>query len=398
MRIKFFKKRLVLLLGIALLAGESLSSAAAFAEGSASAARDVMRFDLIGHEMKISLSDGSASLDGQPFKMSAPVRRAGSLYVPLKALSGSGAASSVLWDSSKRQARVVTRWGEFRFRAGSTLIYDAEDKALPAETYTIPAPLLIKGALYIPVRALPLLGVSTGMSNGRLVWGWSDKKVEVLQTFWETGEEQAVFTVLYDKRLYAPSALSALGAGSWNGEVRSQIVGKDIALNGSLYNRIRMSVKLEPGINPLEISSSGMAAAGIRVRYNPVDPALIPVSLTEAGAKALTLTSPSGGYLELKAGQSITVAGRVAEAPEHPVQQLKLVIQRYKPDGGDVMQDFKTVAAQDCPVKDGAFSGTVTLKDPGSYRIYINAPTFSVLPSEGEATENWGAITAEVSE
>ncbi|MBY9080145.1 hypothetical protein KIH86_26695 [Paenibacillus sp. HN-1] len=395
---KFFTQRLALLLGITLLVGGSLSSATASADGSVSAVQDVMKFELIRHELKISLSDGSASLDGQPFKTAAPVRSAGSLYVPLRALSGSGAASSALWDSSKHQARVVTNWGEFRFRAGSTLIYDAQDKAMPAETYTIPAPLLIKGAMYIPVRALPLLGISSGMSSGRLVWGWSDKKAEVLQPFWETGEAQAVFTVLYDKRLYTPSTLSALGAGAWNDEVRSQIVGKDISLNGALYNRLQVSVKLEPGINPLEISSPGMGAGGIRVRYNPVDPSLVPVSLTEAGTKALTVTSPSGGYLELKAGQSFTVAGRVADIPEYPVTQLKLVIQRYEPDNKDVMQDFKRVAAQNCPVKDGAFSGTITLKDPGSYRIYINAPTFSVLPSEGEATESWGAITVEVSE
>ncbi|NGM85008.1 hypothetical protein G5B47_21645 [Paenibacillus sp. 7124] len=357
---------------------------------------DAVRFDLIKHEMRINLSGGEASLDGKAVKAATPIKRNGRLYVPMRSLGESGAVSSVAWNSAKRQVRVVSRREELNFRIGSTRVYDGQGKALPAENFTIPAPLLIGGTAYVPVRSLTLFGLTAGTENGQLFWRWSEKKAQVLQPYWETGEDEAVFTVLYAKELYTPGAGSSIGSGAWNSS--RKIVGKDIYLDGSLYNRIQLSVPLDPGINPVEISSIGMAAAGIRIRRNVSDPSVIPVNITEDGKEFLTLDSPASGYLKLKSGDSFTISGKVINPPNLAIGKLTVTIQRYVPDAEDVIKDFTTVSTKEIPVKNGTFSGSVTLPRSGSYRISVNGLTYTTFPGHGPASVTWANLSAEVAE
>ncbi|MFD1773823.1 copper amine oxidase N-terminal domain-containing protein [Paenibacillus rhizophilus] len=381
-------------------AGSEAAVPAAPAQTASGAANstDVVRFDLIKHEMKINLSGGNASLDGKAVKAATPVKRNGRLYVPLRALGESGAVSSVAWNSTKRQVRVVTRWGEFNFRIGSTRVYDGQGKALPAENFTIPAPLLINGTAYVPVRALTFFGLAAGTADGQLFWRWSEKKEQVLKPYWETGEDQAVFTVLYAKELYAPGAASPIGSGTWVSSVGRKIVEKDIRLDGSLYNRIQLSVPLAPGINTIEISSMGMATAGIRIRRNVSDPSAIPVNITEDGKGFLTLESPASGYMKLKSGDSFTISGKVINPPNLAIDKLTVTIQRYVPDAADVIRDFTTVSTKEISVKNGTFSSTVTLDQPGSYRIYVKGLTYTTFPGHGPASVTWANLSAEVAE
>ncbi|WP_025688911.1 copper amine oxidase N-terminal domain-containing protein [Paenibacillus zanthoxyli] len=375
----------------------AVPAASVLTASGAVSSTDAVRFDLIKHEMRINPSGGEASLDGKAAKVAAPIKRNGRLYVPLRALGESGAVSSVAWNSAKRQVRVVSRREELNFRIGSIRVYDGQGKALPAENFTIPAPLLVGGTAYVPVRTLAFFGLSAGTENGQLFWRWSEKKVQVLQPYWETGEDQAVFTVLYAKELYAPGAGSPIGSGVWFSLVR-KIVGKDISLDGSLYNRIQLSMPLEPGINPVEISTMGMAAAGIRIRRNVSDPSAIPVNITDEGKGFLTLESPASGYLKLKSGDSFTISGKVINSPNLAINKLTVMIQRYVPDAGDIRKDFTTVSTKEIQVKNGMFSGSVTFSQSGSYRIYVNGLSYSTFPGHGPDSVTWANLSAEVVE
>ncbi|AIQ10836.1 stalk domain-containing protein [Paenibacillus durus] len=372
-------------------------AASALTASGAVSSTDAVRLNLIKHEMRINLSGGEASLDGKAVKAATPVKRNGRLYVPLRALGESGAVSSVDWNSAKRQVRVVSRRAELNFRIGSIRVYDRQGKALPAENFTIPAPLLVGGTAYVPVHALAFFGLSAGTENGQLFWRWSEKKTQVLQPYWETGEDQAVFTVLYAKELYAPGAGSPIGSGVWFSSV-GKIVGKDISLDGSLYNRIQLSMPLEPGINPVEISSIGMAAAGIRIRRNVSDPSAIPVNITEEGKEFLTLESPAGGYLKLKSGDSFTISGKLINPPNLAINKLTVTIQRYVPDARDIRKDFTTVSTKEIPVKNGMFSRSVTFSQSGSYRIYVNGLSYTTFLGYGPDSVTWANLSAEVAE
>ncbi|CAI6063345.1 stalk domain-containing protein [Cohnella sp. JJ-181] len=414
-----FAKRSWLALAAALVAlsasalSPSATAAAAAAGGQAAdpdtpvlitdPAPDVARLDLIRHEMKIKLDGSGATLDGKTIATAKPILKEGRVYVALRTLSQSGAVSAIAWDPKLKQVRVAANakinpgLTELNFRIGSERVYDADGNMLPELFYTAPKPFLANGVAYVPVKALTWLGLSAATADGQVVWKWSEKVGQVLRASWETNESETTFTVLYRKELYAPQLLASLGAGSWAGGTDgSQIVAKDIEMDGNLYNRIRFTAKLHPGINILQAAPVGSSGAEFKVVRHVGDPSAVPVNLTEEARTYLKVEAPAAGFVETKAGTPIAIAGKVSDPHNRGFDKLTVVIQKYAPQGsGFAHQVYETAGKQEMAIKDGAFSGTITLKDAGSYWIAINSPAYIPFPESGLSSTQWADFFVE---
>lgn len=365
-------------------------------------APDAARLDLVRHELTLRLDGGGATLDGKGIKTAKPILRDGRVYVALRTLGQSGALSTVAWDPQRKAIHVEPNpdisLGLFgmTFRIGSDQVYDAGGTQ-PLSLST-PKPFLAGGVAYVPVKAMSWLGMSATSANGKVTLNWSEKPVQVLTPSWETSEEQTTFTMLYRKELYAPQVLASLGTGAWGGGTDgSQIVEKDIAIGGQLYNRIQFTVRLHPGINVLQAAPLGMNGAEFKVVRRIDDPSAEPVRYTEFGKEFLTVTAPASGFVETTAGTPIAVSGQVAVPEGQNFDKVTVIIQKYMPEGaGFAHQVYETVGSQDIEIKDGAFAGIITLKEAGSYWIAIDSPAYIPYPETGLGATKWAEFFAEV--
>lgn len=408
----FRKRHWLVLTAFAALSASALSPAAAAATQAANPATpvlvtdpapDVARLDLVRHEMRIRLDGSGATLDGRAVQTAKPILKDGRVYVALRTLSQSGAVSAIAWDAKKKQVHVTANAKinpglmEIDFRIGSDRVYDGQGNQLP-DYYTTPKPFLANGVAYVPVKALTWLGLSAATANGEVVWKWSEKLAQVLQASWETNEAQTTFTVLYRKELYAPQLMASFGAGAWvGGSDGSQVVAKDIEIGGNLYNRIRFTARLHPGINILRAAPVGTSGAEFKVVRHVDDPSVVPVGLTDEGKGYLTVTGPSSGFLETKAGMPIAISGKVDDSNNRGFDKVTVVIQKYESKGsGYAHQVYEAIGRQDIAIKNGAFSGSITLKEAGSYWIAINSPAYLPFPESGLASTQWADFFVEV--
>ncbi|MDG0811083.1 hypothetical protein [Cohnella rhizosphaerae] len=352
-------------------------------------APDVARLDLARHEMKIALDGSGAMLDGKSIATAKPILKDGRVYVALRTLSQSGAVSA--------NAKINPGLTALNFRIGSDHVYDGEGNMLPPDFYTTPKPFLANGVAYVPVKALAWLGLSAATADGQVVWQWSEKTAQVMRASWDTNEAETTFTVLYRKELYAPQLMASTGAGSWSGGTDgSQVVAKDIEIDGNLYNRIRFTAQLHPGINILQAAPAGSSGAEFKVVRHVDDPSALPVNLTEEAQGYLTVEAPASGFVKTKAGMPIPVAGKVGDPHNLGFDKVTLVIQKYAPRGsGFAHQVYETVGTQDIAIKDGSFSGSIALKETGSYWIAINSPAKIPFPGSGLASVRWAEFFVE---
>lgn len=366
-------------------------------------APDVARLDLVRHEMKIKLNGSGATLDGKAMATAKPILKDGRVYVALRTLSQSGAVSAIAWDPKLKQVRVEANakinpgLTGLNFRIGSERVYDGEGNMLQADYYTAPKPFLANGVAYVPVKALTWLGLSAATADGEVVWKWSEKPAQVMRASWDTNEAETTFTVLYRKELYAPQLMASTGAGSWaGGSDGSQVVAKDIEIDGNLYNRIRFTAQLHPGINILQAAPVGSSGPEFKVVRHVDDPSAVPVNLAEEAQSYLTVEAPTSGFVETKAGTPIAVAGKVSDPHKLGFDKVTVVIQKYAPQGsGFAHQVYETVGEQDIAIKDGAFSGSITLKEAGSYWIAINSPAYIPFPESGLSATRWADFFVE---
>ncbi|MFD2330744.1 stalk domain-containing protein [Cohnella sp. GCM10020058] len=365
-------------------------------------APDVARLDLLRHEMKIRLDGSGATLDGRAVATVKPILKDGRVYVALRTLSQSGAVSAISWDPKKKQVHVTANakinpgLTELNFRMGSDRLYDGEGNML-SDYYTAPKPFIANGVAYVPVKALTWLGLSAVTADGQVVWKWSEKLAQLIRDSWETNEAETTFTVLYRKELYAPQLMASTGAGSWSGGTDgSQVIAKDIEIDGNLYNRIRFTAQLHPGINILQAAPAGASGAEFKVVRHVDDPSAVPVNLTEEAQNYLAVEAPASGFVEAKAGTPIAVAGKVSDPHNLGFDKVTVVIQKYSPQGtGFAHQVYETVSKQDIAIKNGAFSGTITLKEAGSYWIAINSPAKIPFPGSGLVSMQWADFFVE---
>lgn len=368
-------------------------------------APDVARLDLVRHEMKIRLDGAGATIDGKAIQAARPILKDGRVYVALRTLSQSGAVTAISWDPKKKQVQVTANakinpgLTELNFRIGSDHVYDSEGNVLPPDYYTTPKPFLANGVAYVPVKALSWLGLSVATADGQVVWKWSEKQAQIMRGSWDTNEAETTFTVLYRKELYAPQLLASTGAGSWSGgSDGSQVLAKDIEIDGNLYNRIRFTAKLHPGINLLHAAPAGSSGAEFKVVRHVDDPSTVPVNLTEEAQSYLTVEAPMSGFVETKAGAQVAVAGKVKDPHSLGFDKVTVVIQKYAPQGtGFAHQVYETVGKKEIAIKNGAFSGSITLKEAGSYWIAILSPAKIPFPGSGLVSMQWADFFVEAS-
>jgi hypothetical protein len=356
---------------------------------------DVAKMYRVKHELKIALSGKNATLDGKKLDVDKPILREGRIYVPIRTLKQSGAADLVEWDSVKREVRVVMKstilpsWSELRYRIGSNKLYTAEGTALGDEI--IPAPFISGGRAYVPIRPLTYQGVAVSFENKVVSWSWSEKLLDLNQSKWTVDKEQTTFTMLYQKDMYPPYYMFSYGGGGWGG-VPGQVIEEDIALDGRLFNRIKFTVKLRPGVNPIELSAISSARQHVEITRTVADPSAVSIALTEEATGNTEITAPSQGYVKLKVGESLTVAGNILK--DNP-QFDQVTLSAYQYDS--TIYDFK--AAGDpviALIKDNKYSGTLKFDSPGTYWVSLLSPRYIPFIETGPLSTAWASLTVEV--
>ncbi|WP_161601269.1 stalk domain-containing protein [Paenibacillus luteus] len=358
---------------------------------------DVAKMYRIPHELTFELKGTKGLLDGKPINVDQPILRDGRVYVPVRTLKQSGAADVVEWNAAKREVRVVINkklmpsFGELRYRIGSNKIYSGDGTAFQQET--IPVPFISGGRAYVPIRPLNTYqGIAVALDKGVVTWNWSEKIIEVQQREWSTAEPQTTFTMLYQKDMNMPQFLSSLGPGGWGGSSSgSKIIEKDIKLDGRIYNRISLTAELHPGVNPLLLTavSAGEEYLAVYRKVNPSEP--IPVALTSDAEGYTKLTAPTQGYVKLKAGESLTIAGEVLQSG--PLfDEVTLRASKYEPAVHGYEEDFSVKS----PIKNNNYSGVLKFEKPGSYWVDLISPKYMRSIDLGPYGNRWAVIIVEV--
>ncbi|GAA0136322.1 hypothetical protein YSY43_31630 [Paenibacillus sp. YSY-4.3] len=360
-------------------------------------AGDIAKMYRIKHELKFNLQGTSATLDGKAVRADKPILKDGRVFVPLRTLQESGAAVSVTWDAKKREAQVVMKpqlapnWQELSFRIGSDQIYLPGGGTISDEK--IPKPFLANGRTYIPVKPLAWLGVTASLDQGTVTWNWSEKIIEVLTPSWETGNETAKFSMLYQEEMYPPQFLFSFGSGAWGGGT-GRVTAKGISQDGRLYNRMEFEAELRPGINPLKLYAISAGTADFTILRKVSDPAAVPVRMTEEGQQYVTLHSPTSGYVKVKSGAEVAIEGTIVK-PHDLFDQVTVVVQKYNLKPEDSYVVYETVSTKRLPIQAGKFSGTVRVEVPGNYLIRIDSPNYIAAPERGPVATNWAEFIVE---
>jgi hypothetical protein len=360
-------------------------------------AGDMAKMYRVKHELTFDVKGKRATLDGKKWAGDLPIIRDGRAYVPLRVLRDSGVAASVTWDQTKRQATIVMNkklmpsFEGLIFRIGSEKLNMLDGQELSG--VAVPKPFLQGGRAYIPLKPLIYLGVSTSMSGGKLTMSWSDKIIELLKPAWETDRAEETFTMLFQKDMNAPIVYVASGDGAWSGAT-GKVTGRDIAMDGRLYNRMEFTLNLRLGGNPLSIYSSSTGMARFDIIRHAADDKEVPMKVTWDGQAYVKLSSPAG-YVKVKAGEAIPVEGSLLKQDPN-FKQVSLDIYKFVPGSRDGYQSLggerTTIEIQD----NGVFTGSFTLTEPGSYLVNLLSPPYIATPSGGLASTTWAEFVVDV--
>jgi hypothetical protein len=181
----------------------------------------------------------------------------------------------------------------------------------------------------------------------------------------------------------------AFGAGAW-GSSNGTVVEKDIKLDGRLYNRIRFDMKLTPGFNPVQLTASAFVQKGFVIERTSETPSAI--GLTEQGQLFISFTDPVSGYVKVKPGSSIPVAGSlVKDNPSPDSDGLHISVLQYA-EG-----NYKEISQADIPIKDGKFAGSFSIKNAGEYWIHVWSPRYIPYTEEPYLlAETWAMFKVKV--
>ncbi|MBB6671785.1 stalk domain-containing protein [Cohnella nanjingensis] len=392
------RKIATIALSVAAVVGMSSNAYAAANSAPADPVKDIAKMYRVKHELKFDLNGTSAELDGKAVQAEKPILKDGRVFVPLRTLRQTGAAASVTWQPAQREVRIVMEqkvmpsWSDLTFKIGSDKIYTPEGTALADET--IPKPFIENGITYVPVSALTWLGMSVATKDDIVSWNWSDKIIEVLEPSWGTDEAQTTFTMLYQKDMYEPQFMYPYGAGSWGGG-SGKVTDKDIAMDGRLYNRMEFTANLRPGANPMQLYAVSAGTANFTVQRRVADPSVVPVTRTEEGQTYLSLSQPASGYMKVKAGDAIQVAGSILK-PNEAFDKVTVVAQKYSPGGtGLAPAVYVKDSQKELAIKDGKFAGAISLSKPGTYLIAVNSPKYIPSTEMGSLSTQWAEFVVE---
>jgi hypothetical protein len=221
---------------------------------------------------------------------------------------------------------------------------------------------------------------------------WSEKVIDINQKKWTTDQQQATFTMLYQKDMYTPQLMYSLGnGGKLSGS--GTVIKKDIPLDGRLYNRISFNVDLRPGVNPIELTAVSAGGEYMEIVRTVTDPSSIPATLTEYATGNTKVTTP--GYSKLKQGESFTVSGEIIKSNES-FNQVSLSIFKYDP----LEYDFTQTKSVKLPIVDKLYSGALKFDQPGTYWVRLISPRYyqynDRFGSEDMHHVLWAEFTVEV--
>ncbi len=166
---------------------------------------------------------------------------------------------------------------------------------------------------------------------------------------------------------------------------------KPIKMGNREFNRVKFSVDLRPGPNPLGIYSSDNPSADIIVNRIVKDPSLIPVRYThDTYANNLVFNKPTQGCLRVQAGEAIEVSGSVIT---DSIQSLGWELMKFQ-NGDYQTSSNRTVFQMN---ENREFSESIVIHEPGSYLIDIhNMNIFVGGESSPYSSEKVAEIAVEV--
>ncbi|RUS48840.1 stalk domain-containing protein [Cohnella sp. AR92] len=391
---------LAILLSISLVGGEA---GAADAPDTASGAigGDIAKMYRVNHTLTLNLKGSTATLDGKALQSDKPIIKNGRVYITLRTLWLSGAAASVAWNSKKREALIamkpeVKEWStELGFRVGSDQLWLNGE---PLGYTKIPAPFLSGGRVYIPIQALSQMGVTASTAQGQTTLRWSDKIVELKQPSWTTDQDTATFSLLYETTMFAPQVMVSMGAGVGGGGT-GLLKEENISMDGRVYKRMEYTIGVRPGVNLLQVYSPSGAVNDFTVYREPNDAKPAEIRLTDDGMQYLSVTAPTSGYVEAKAGEAIPVSGALLR--DNPsFDKLTLTLEKYEPSGrGLAHQIYVKAGSVEVAIKDGKFAGSIAANDgPGYYLLSIISPKYIPYTETGPGSTKWAEMVVKVEE
>lgn len=369
-------------------------------------AEDAAVFYLVPHQLTAELNKSSVSLDSVSIKAAPLLKKNNHLYFPFKWLETTHLATI------NQDEKTGSTWAEFdtensvpfssfRLMPNQSKIFSYSDGTLTALDESIPKTFMKNGQLYIPVSLLPKMGINYTWSNGVMHWVWNDKVVKTLHPTYTTDRENITFSALVQKEFGHAYVLVNTGHGGMTSSIGGSIstfkgtektIEKSIIVNGRTFQRIEYSVDLRPGPNPLEIYTNDKGSAKIMVHRKVLNSSSVPIRYNHPeNEQDIRFTKPTQGYLRVKAGDPIAIAG-VVTATDLESNEVSFGVAAFQNEDF-VEVEKKTVI----PLKqDKSFIGSVVIQKPGTYLVNILSPDVFVGGSSPYGSVKWAEIAVEV--
>ncbi|MFI8687535.1 stalk domain-containing protein [Rossellomorea sp. NPDC077527] len=359
----------------------SLLSASPVAFAQSQGEQDVAKMYLEQHELKMSKNSSKAVFDGKSISADPYINRNGRTFVPIKLIRDLD-IGTVQWDNKKKTVQIALREEYLNrrigFQAGNKYSLNSDGTT---DTYnSIPIPFIYNGRLYIPVKAMPDLGISVGYDKGNLVWRWSEKIIEILKPEMHSTSSAVSFTVLYQDSILAPHFLESTGNGGFG--YSGHNIEKNIKLDNKTFNRVQFEKTINPGINPVTITANSMGSKQFEIIWRPKEN--IPV--TPDDHQYLNVDKPASKYVQLRTGESFTLGGTIKEN-EVAVNYLTILLYKYE------NHQFTSLSNDKILVHNKKFSQEFSFSEPGKYFLNIYSPDIFYGPIR---VDHWGDLMVEV--
>ncbi|MBJ6361239.1 stalk domain-containing protein [Paenibacillus sp. GCM10012307] len=377
-------------LAVSVLISAMLMNSASFASTDATRAADRLAAEnyavvsVDDHQLEIGSNKTEGTFDGRSFDMLPILIRNQMVYFPVRTLEKLGVAQ-VDWAAEQRQANIfavnalrATR-KDVGIRERTKLLYNLDGTKLES-TVAGSEPFIQQGRMYVPIDLLPLLGITVHYNQGRLTAKWSSKHLELGEARLRTEERTARINILYEKQLAKPVFLKA-GANGTATAITGEIIDHDALSEEKSYNRIQYELELDAGLNAYELRLIGEAVFFTIERKADHGQESI-LKLSAEGQHYLSLHEPRGAASDIRAGDGMIIAGKVAST-DPAIRQLQVYISRYNG------KSYMLTDSYSLPVRDGEFEYEYTLAKEGDYIVQLVSPPYTLTVGQEPVPVIW---------
>lgn len=355
-----------------------------------------IKVDLIKHNIVLKVGQSHGLYDNKTFKTIAPIKKSGSIYMPVQLISDLKLAKVTVYDKN-RQVIINLSDNKFsqgfvrvKYKANAPYTYFIDEQGKEYDKIASLKPFIWKGNFYIPLSSFQKIFNNTIVTVNKysITINSSGVNIDTKSLPIKTEGEYVDLNVCYDDRLYLPQI------GGEYAMSKNQ-TKPDMLENEKSYKAFTARLPLKSGKNYFMIVENKAYTTKYFVIERIVQPgSFTPIEYFEAAfmnkmsSDIFEITNPKQGYLQLNSSATLQFKAALKEKSIGDnifTLKIRKLINNY-------YQNYKEIKM---PVINGKFGHDIEFPQKGDYLIEVISPKY-IQPSGGSSsTELWTTKWAE---